>query len=325
PGESLPAREAQLREMPMEAFTNGSEPFNGWFGRQSDGKVRTLVGMPREAAMVLIVNGLDSIVRLNPLALDVSSAQLTQAAQDNAARAAVASAAGIGSIVLFNQPHVVAADPAPWDKVPSLTLEKLPNRATAKLAYDSQNLYVYCDVTDPTPFVNEGKDFTRLFKTGDAVDLQICTDPSAKKRDQPGPSDLRVVIAQFAGKPAAVLMKAVDPGAPKEKRVVYNSPVGNVTFERVEVLADAKIVVKTTGHGYRLEAALPLAALGLKPQLGQTIRGDVGVIFSDAQGRINTARVYWSSQDTNLVSDLPQEARLYPATWGQFKFTAIGQ
>ena len=43
--------------MPMETFSHGSEAFNGWFGRQADGKVRMTTGFPREAAMVLEVKG----------------------------------------------------------------------------------------------------------------------------------------------------------------------------------------------------------------------------------------------------------------------------
>jgi hypothetical protein len=42
------------------------------------------------------------------------------------------------------------------------------------------------------------------------------------------------------------------------------------------------------------------------------------VISSDAQGTINIARTCWSNPHTNLVSDLPQESWLYPASWGEF-------
>ena len=48
--------------------------------------------------------------------------------------------------------------------------------------------------------------------------------------------------------------------------------------------------------------------------------GDVGVISSDGNGRINVARTCWSNKDTNLVSDEPMESWLYPAKWGRFHF-----
>jgi hypothetical protein len=50
------------------------------------------------------------------------------------------------------------------------------------------------------------------------------------------------------------------------------------------------------------------------------VRGDAGFISSDAQGTSNVARTYWSNKATNLNNDLPSEAWLYPATWGEFKF-----
>jgi hypothetical protein len=50
------------------------------------------------------------------------------------------------------------------------------------------------------------------------------------------------------------------------------------------------------------------------------LRGDVGFISSDADGKINVARTYWANKDTNLVNDLPQEAWLFPHTWGTFRF-----
>jgi hypothetical protein len=65
---------------------------------------------------------------------------------------------------------------------------------------------------------------------------------------------------------------------------------------------------------------LPLERLGLSPRSGQRLRGDAGLIFSDAQGTVNVARKYWSNQGTHLNSDEPLEAWLYPLTWGEFKF-----
>ena len=50
------------------------------------------------------------------------------------------------------------------------------------------------------------------------------------------------------------------------------------------------------------------------------MRGDLGFISSDEAGTINSARTYWANKDTNLVNDLPQEAWLYPATWGLLTF-----
>ena len=60
--------------------------------------------------------------------------------------------------------------------------------------------------------------------------------------------------------------------------------------------------------------------LGLSPAPGLIVRGDAGFISSDAQGTKNVARTYWSNTVTNLTSDEPSEAWLYPATWGEWRF-----
>ena len=49
---------------------------------------------------------------------------------------------------------------------------------------------------DASPWVNNGKDWQTVFKTGDSVDLQLGTDPAANpKRTGAVPGDLRLLIA----------------------------------------------------------------------------------------------------------------------------------
>jgi hypothetical protein len=80
------------------------------------------------------------------------------------------------------------------------------------------------------------------------------------------------------------------------------------------------VSVKVEGQKYCVEAAIPLKAIGLNPSAGMTFKGDFGFISSDAAGTINVARTYWANSDSNLVSDMPQEAWLYPASWGELVF-----
>ena len=47
--------------------------------------------------------------------------------------------------------------------------------------------------------------------------------------------------------------------------------------------------------------------------------GDVGVIFSDAEGMRNASRIYLFSRDTGLVSDIPCEAKLLKMSWREWK------
>ena len=325
PGESLPDKESSLRGKPMETFSHGSEAFNGWFGRQANGKVRMTTGFPREAAMVLEVKGLETIRRIAGPEVTIDHETILRADAANGARALAAARPKAYTITRLSAAPDSNKDRDWWRKLPVMPIERpgLTDKAEVRLACDGTNLYAIFEVTDTTPWINEGKDFIRLFKTGDAVDIQLATGvgANAAHRSEVAAGDLRLVFAPLEGKPAAILMRPIDPTAPKDRQVIYHSPVGDKTFDRVEVLSTAQVKVAVQTGRYHLEAVVPLKALGIgRPAAGRTIRGDVGVIFSDAQGRSDAARMYWSNPHTNLTSDLPLEAWLYPATWGELTF-----
>jgi hypothetical protein len=109
-------------------------------------------------------------------------------------------------------------------------------------------------------------------------------------------------------------------GAPANAGKTYTSPVGSKTFARVEVMKNARIFATPDDAGYVVEAAIPWQAFGGKPATGATLRGDAGFLSSDNQGLRTTARTYWMNKDTNLVSDEPLEAWLYPDRWGELIF-----
>jgi hypothetical protein len=322
PGESLPDSEQLLCGMPLEGLSEGGEPFNGWFGKQADGRIRLTTGMAREAAMILQVNGLETIRRFNAGPVTVAMSAILQADRDNTRRAKAAAQSKQYTVTRLGKPVALDGNAAAWKDVAPLSIsrEGQPERATVKLAYDDTNLYLSFDVQDLTPWRNEGRDFARLFKTGDAVDLQLSASPQAKPHRAPAAGDVRVLIAPWQAKPVAVLMAPVDPRAPAAASKDYTSPVGARHFDRVELLGAARVAVQVESSRYRVAAAIPLAAIGLVPTSGMKLRGDVGFISSDAQGLSNTARTYWANPNTNLVNDEPSEAWLYPDTWGEFSF-----
>ncbi|MHC5057459.1 MAG: sugar-binding protein [Planctomycetota bacterium] len=297
PGMSLPGKESQLDGMPMEAFSNGGEPFNGWFGTQDDGVTRMTVGFPRQAAMVLRANGLESIRRFTARPVRIDERLLASLRADNLRRAARAAAAGTRKHTVKRAPANlrIDGDAVEWDSIPGMKMirEGSPSTGVAKLAYDAKSLYVLFEVNDPTPWRNEGKDFARLFKTGDAVDVQL--GPTGNAGRDPAPGDLRVVIADLGRRPTAVLMKPKDPTAPAHLKKSYTSPVGTKGFDRVEVIAGARVRVKSGGGKYTVEAAIPFDALGFTPSRGAKLTGDVGFMSSDADGKVNTARTYMDS------------------------------
>lgn len=318
PGETLPANEADLIGRPMEGFSHGGEPFNGWFGKQADGKIRMTTGFPRQAAMVLQVNGLEKIQRLAPVDIVVDADALARADADNQARAAAAEGA---TPLRYTIEKLVAptldgkADE--WGDVPKAAIRRAgdPNAASARLACDGDMLYVLFEVEDESPWKNEGKDFRRLFKTGDAVDVQLS--PSANLGNDPRNGDLRIVIANLDGKPAAILMQPKS-AAGASAEAEYVSPIGTRRFDRVERIDGAKVTVARRQGRYTVEAGIPLAAIGVAPS--GTLTGDLGVVRSDADGTVNMARAYWSNKKTNLVNDEPAESWLAPSEWGELKF-----
>jgi hypothetical protein len=268
--------------------------------------------MPRQAAMIMQISGLDSIKRFSAAAVSVDAATIAKALKDNAERAAEK----VGPAVYFVPKVAAKLADGDWNGMPGITLERhgMRDGATVQLAHDATTLQVRFTVTDSSPWKNEGKDAKRLFKTGDAVDLQIGTGTA---RDPSG-SDCRIVVSQLDKKPVAVLMRAKDAKAAESEHHTYTSPVGSKTFDRVSVLATADVALKKQGDGYIVTLTVPFSDLGITLAPGLKLRGDVGLILSDNDGMINTARLYWSNQQTNLVNDEPQEAWFSPSEWGEF-------
>ncbi len=313
PSMPLPGSEADLVGSPMESMGGRGEPFSGWMGQHSDGKVRFTFGLAGQAAMICQMNGLDKIKRFTGPKIALDTALISKAALDNDARAA-AERKGAEK----KQDITRVSESPDWRKIPSFEIKSTASnfKGKAQLAYGQGNLYLAMEVEDPSPWKNEGIDPARLFKTGDAVDLQLGNETS--DRSDPAAGDIRIVFAKMGKKPAAILMRPVSPGAPESSRKTYTSPVGNKKFDEVRQLETAEVRVETKGRGYRIEATIPFTDLGLRPEAGQEIRGDIGFISSDAAGRINTARTYWSNQATNLVNDEPIESWLNPSAWGSF-------
>ena len=217
PRPGFPDTEAEIAGKPMEGFSEGGEPFNGWFGRQTDGKVRQVSGFGSQNAVITEFNGLDSIKRFDAGTINVDKAMLDKAEEANTARAVKAASTSKGTIVRLDAPPAMDGSVEGWSKAKAIEAgrEGQPESASVRLGYDDKNLYAFFDVKDPSPWRNEGKDFTRLFKTGDCVDLQLRTNAEAKG-DQPVSGDLRVVVADMGGRPAAIIMRPVDPTAPQE-------------------------------------------------------------------------------------------------------------
>lgn len=317
PGIPWPQEEQELRAVSLAALNGGGEHFSGVISRQADGVVRCSGAQPPgQLCNIIRIEGLESIRRLPGFSLEITQAELVKADQDNTRRALAAAKPEEPYTIAVAQKD--ARGEIDWTKAKALRITKDGQPATAEFraAYDHENLYVSYTVSDPTPWKNGGNESRLLFKTGDCVDFQLS--PSGNTTGKAAVGDLRVVMANFNGKPIAVLMKPVAPGAPAADKFTFTSPVTTVTFDQVKRLAEVAPTVAVRDAGYTVTAALPWAILGVEPKAELKLRGDAGFILSDPSGAINVARIYWSNKHTGLVMDQPGEALLNPQGFGEF-------
>ncbi len=182
---------------------------------------------------------------------------------------------------------------------------------------EGKHLRLTYHVQDPSPWINNGRDWTTLFASGDTVDLQIGVNPDADpKRRGPVPGDKRLVIAPYEGKPVAVLYEHVKPGG--KNPIEFTSPWRGVKVDDVQKLTGVEVDVTTSHNGYVVDAKIPLGALGI-PLSGKALRADFGVTFGDAGGSDAQLRSYWANPATMLVDDIPGEIMLHPNLWGEVR------
>ncbi len=307
----------------VDAYLIGGECFGGSFCRGADKVYRLLSGHTDYRLFTL--RGFDSIVRGPGGKLTVTPPQIDAA--DRRAQAVVAGHAEprSGSIPWLQAPPALDGSGGGWPAEPVAKWDKsgmFPVQVQA--GWDATSLYVRWTVEDESPWSNHGADERMLFKTGDSVDLQLGTDAGAlANRVAPVAGDLRLLIAPFQGKPVAMLYRHRVPGA--KDPVAFTSPWRTEKVDVVQRLDGVRInavVGRTrTNRGFcTIEAAIPLADLGLKPAAGRDYRADFGAIFGDPDGQMDQLRSYWSNQATGLVNDVPGEIMLFPNAWGTVRF-----
>jgi len=299
-----------------DSTTVWPENFSGFFFRnRNDGKVYLIAG--DTDARVWEVTGLKSI-RTGRTRFTLTPADHAEAEKVSLRRQG-ASTELAPLRLLTGKKVVIDGKLAEWDMKSAATINAGGGRgAKVALACDGERLFAAFDVRDDSPMKNTGNDFALLFKTGDACDLMLATDPQADpKRTQPAPGDVRLLFSVLDGKPVCVLYEPVARRGAKKKPRTFSSPTGALAFDRVTVLDGAKVAMERTAKGYTLEASVPLADIGFAPKPGLATRGDAGVIFSDPGGSRNVLRAYYANNDTAIVNDIPSEARLTPGKWGR--------
>ncbi|MBC2602951.1 sugar-binding protein [Puniceicoccus vermicola] len=190
----------------------------------------------------------------------------------------------------------------------------------ARVAYDAENMYFKFDVDTPFELTNAEPESKLIFRGGNIIDIQLATDLKADPaRKTPAPGDIRILITRKNGKPFAMLYETKVKDFEGEP-IVFESPTGSETFDRIEVFEDFELTYHKTLGGFEALVTIPLEALGiteLKP--GEKIKMDLGYIFGNNQGTRTAARSHArnNSFTANVTNDIPHESRLEPAEWGE--------
>ncbi|MGI6495385.1 MAG: hypothetical protein ACOX5G_04735 [Kiritimatiellia bacterium] len=276
PAPPLPAKEADLVGKWCDRFSNGSEPFSGWFGRHDDGVLRETVSLARQAPGIVELEGLETAGSPVEKEIVLSEEHLVAMAakqESEEGDAPVPACFVIGESESSSKTYL-------------LRRAGFPEFATVKAWDDGKELHFVWQITDKSPWRNSAREPEFLFKGGDCVDVQF--------------EGVRYLGAGFQGRDVVLEMRREGEG----REYTYFSPVMSERFAHVGISETARLV----RGGDRVEMILPSGDYGRKI--------DVGVIFSDADGRANAARVYLFNRRTGLVSDIPNEARINTGALG---------
>lgn len=299
--------------------TRGADLSDVWFfdehfwptiNHSADGQVHLLIGKNHNS--IVRIDGLESVRRLPVASVEVTADQLA-AAETWRIAAEQRRQQGAGrqtlTITLREQPPVVDGDLGEWDAKRFVTIyrDKLGGREvaiTGALAVHDGRLFVAVRGFDGDLLNNTGDTPTMAFKTGGALDLMLGVD-----------GDQRLLVTRQQGRTLAMRYRQRVAGTPDDQRVPFSSPTRTVWFDRVEdVSAEVTLAAKQDGY----EFSIPLATLALSATEGTRITGDLGVLRG-AQGQTHQ-RLYWHNQATSITADVPSEAMLTPALWGDLVF-----
>lgn len=302
------------RGMTLENITAGQEHFSGYVCRTfEDGKIYAVAG--HNHISVVELPGLNEARRYQgTITVTPEDIRQAQAWDVQHEQESVYARAPVVDCFRARETPVLDGKINEWGPASS-TIDEFTE---FRIAYDDTRLYAAYKIGRKGPLKNSGTQWDRLFKSGACVDLQMGLDPAAAiDRTGPVPGDVRLLMTWMQGKPICVSYRPEVPGTPKSQQWQVVSPVGQATFDEVKPLAGVEIARSTDEVGaYIVEAAIPLAAIGLKPEPGMRLKLDWGILTTGPDGNEVLRRIYWSNQATSITSDAPSEARLQPNLWG---------
>jgi hypothetical protein len=196
--------------------------------------------------------------------------------------------------------------------------------AQAQLGYDDKHLWIRYQVADESPLRNVASDYRALFKTGDALDIQFCTDTGARPEHGQNQQEMRVgdarilVVRTPDDTMNASIIRYRTPDKEKPRQYEYSSSVWKETVDEVAQINDLPMHCKADKESYVVEVGVPWTAIGVQPAPGLKLKGDVGVIYGNEGGTMNAVRYMWSDKTPalNVNNDVPTEMRIHPNDMG---------
>ena len=146
--------------------------------------------------------------------------------------------------------------------------------ATFTLSWDDENLYLFADVSDPTP-MKSTQNGVNIW-SGDAIEIFIGYDLLEES------GALKYCDRQ-------IMLRASGPFDDKSSHIIGGEKVKPIRHIAVPF---------ANGKGYSIEAAIPFANLGFKPKVNQNLIFDIGIDDSaDGQARIRQS--VWNGSALN--------------------------
>ncbi len=292
---------------------------------------------------ILELQNLDKIKRLPNQSLSITKSQLLAAMQWHVEDEAKRQAAAGQKVTTLNAP-ILAKSPTldgkadDWKNAQWVEIDKRKQQVgnwgkkdvttRASVAIADGKLIAIWQTYDKNLLRNSGESLTNLFKSGGCLDIMISTNTKANpNRRLPVKGDQRLLISQV-GKDKTVAVVYEPVAASKELSAEFGSPLRTLKFDRVQVVSDQVTLASQTVKDLKLdkggtiqqttyEMSIPLSILNFNPKSGDKLKFDIGILRGD--GSQTLQRVYWTNKASGIVSDIPSEAELIPALWGELE------
>ena len=277
-------------EITLDDTFVGQESFGGFIWKDEKGRI--LVQLGGASYRIMEIKGLET-TRKQVFSVDVTAEQIDAGRKIAAGRmeAAGVEAKELTIAKVATLPAAAVAGDLPKDqlllaRVPEVLVKERGDASRwwrAALAHDGKDLMIVWQVADSSPWKNGAGSFTHAFIGGDCVDVKL---------QAPGRGVMRILVAPIEGKDTVVYFQ--QKAAVKDNPVTYvvgNNTTNATNLDVVKRLSGATAKSKTAITGYTVTLRVPLAELGLDVAKVSSLKGVIGVIYSDPIGTNRVALV----------------------------------